>query len=125
MIGSAQDDTLRGGAGDNGLNGDAGLDRLDGGSGADSFVFSSTPTSANADVIFQFESGTDKIRLDATVMPALGASGQFAANDVRFYAATGATGGHDADDRVVYDSSTGKLIYDADGNGAGSSEQRR
>src|SRR3954467_4145453 len=122
LTGSAQNDTLTGAAGDDTLNGGAGLDRLDGGGGADSFVFSSTPASANADVISQFESGTDKVRLDATVMPALGASGQFASNDPRFFAATGATGGHDADDRIIYDTSNGNLIYDADGSGPGIGE---
>ena len=36
-----------------------------------------------------------------------------------FYAAAGAIKGHDKDDRIVYDTSTGKLYYDADGSKAG------
>src|SRR5207248_4960823 len=80
------------------------------------------PGAANADAITDFASGTDKIHLDALVMNALGTGGTFASGDVRFYAAAGATGGHDADDRIVYDTSTGNLWYDADGNGAGAAQ---
>jgi Ca2+-binding RTX toxin-like protein len=104
------DDTLEGGA-DN--------DRLTGGTGADAFVFTSAPGAASADQVTDFTSGSDKLWLDARVMNALGSSGNFTANDVRFYAAAGATGGHDADDRVVFNTSTGDLYYDADGNGGG------
>src|SRR5207244_12044196 len=71
-----------------------------------------------SDNVFNFTSGTDKVHLDASVMNALGASGNFSAGDARFYSAPGATSGHDADDRVVYDSTNGNLWYDADGSGA-------
>src|SRR3954471_22475422 len=48
-----------------------------------------------------------------------GGAGHFATGDARFYAAAGATGGHDSDDRVVFNSSSGQLYYDADGSGGG------
>src|SRR5205085_9255433 len=48
--------------------------------------------------------------------------GDFVAGDARFYAAAGASGGHDADDRVVYDISNGNLWYDADGSGSGAAQ---
>ena len=45
-----------------------------------------------------------------------------ATGDARFYAAAGASSGHDADDRLVYDTSSGHLYYDADGSGAGAAQ---
>src|SRR5205823_2999747 len=62
------------------------------------------------------------IQLDASVMGALGPSGTFSPNDSRFYAAAGASSGHDSDDRVVYDTSSGNLWYDADGSGSGAAQ---
>ncbi|HEY5897028.1 MAG TPA: calcium-binding protein, partial [Burkholderiales bacterium] len=122
MVGDAANNELDGNGGDDTLNGGAGNDSLVGGAGADSFVFAATPGAANADRIFDFASGVDKIHLDATVMTALGATGNFAVGDARFFAGAGATGGHDADDRVVFDTSTGNLYYDADGSGAGAAQ---
>jgi hypothetical protein len=55
-------------------------------------------------------------------MPELGATGDFAVDDERFYAAAGATGGAEADDRVIYDTDAGRLYYDADGSGEGEAQ---
>ncbi len=69
-----------------------------------------------------FASNWDSIRLDAAGFSALGATGRFATGDVRFFAGAGATSGHDADDRIIYNTTTGQLFYDADGNGAGAAQ---
>ena len=114
LIGGAGDDTLEGGAG-------PGFDSLEGDAGADVFVFGAPRSGSVATSVADFTTGEDTARLDASFMPALGASGRFAVDDVRFYAAAGATSGHDADDRVVYNTDTGLLYYDADGNGSGPS----
>jgi Ca2+-binding RTX toxin-like protein len=120
-------DTLDGGAGNDQLNGvdgtdsivgGAGNDTLIGGAGADVFVFNQAAGAANADRITDFATAADKLQLDHNVMAALGATGNFAAADARFYAAAGAAAGHDGDDRVVYNTSTGQLYYDDDGSGA-------
>jgi Ca2+-binding RTX toxin-like protein len=122
LAGAFGDDTLNGRAGNDTLTGDRG--DLGGAHpvGADHFVFDQTPGAANADVITDFQSASDTLDLDASVMAQLGASGRFAAADARFFAGAGATGGHDADDRVIYDTSTGNVYYDADGSGAGSGQ---
>jgi Ca2+-binding RTX toxin-like protein len=118
---SLGDDTLQGGAGRDTLNGGGGADELTGREGADSFVFVAAPGAADADRIADFTSGTDKLHLDDIAFTAIGALGNFVAGDGRFWAAAGANAGHDADDRVVYDTSTGSLYYDADGSGSGAS----
>src|SRR5205807_6156923 len=112
LEGSVHGDLLSGGAGNDVLTGDADS------RGNDTFVFDVTPGAANADLVTDFsELAQDHIRLDGSVMTALGASGIFSAGDARFYAAAGANAGHDTDDRVVYDTTTGQLWYDADGSG--------
>ena len=116
IVGASDVDLLNGGDGDDRLDGKEGVDELSGGAGADQYLFTAAPGLANADWVVVFESGIDKIVLDGGAYSAIGASGNFAAGDPRFRLGTSA---QDADDRVIYDASTGELWYDADGNGAG------
>src|SRR5687768_5846577 len=121
LIGNSAGQTLTGQGGSDRLSGAGGVDTLWGGTGADSFVFGETGT-ANADRISDFASGSDKIVLDASVMSALGASGTFAAGDARFVAnATGTA--QDAGDRIIYETDTRQIWYDADGNGTAATRQ--
>ena len=121
LTGNAAGQILTGQAGADTLWGAGGNDTLWGGGGADTFIFRETG-SANADSVRDWASGSDKVALDNSPMSALGAMGNFAAGDGRFWAAAGATAGHDANDRVVYNTSTGSLYYDADGSGAGAAQ---
>ena len=105
-------DTLSGGAGDDKLLGNAGDDVLTGGRGTDTFVFN---TGGGVDSITDFEGGTDKIQLVQGLVNILG--GNAVLNAGSFYAAADATAGHDADDRVIYTTSTGELFYYVDGGG--------
>ena len=121
VLGAGGNDVVQGNDGVDWVEGGTGNDTLSGGSGTDTFAFREAGA-ANADVVTDFASNWDDIRLDAAGFAAIGATGRFAAADVRFFAGAGATGGHDADDRVVYNTTTGQLFYDADGNGAGSAQ---
>jgi Ca2+-binding RTX toxin-like protein len=119
LRGLAGRDSLNGGAGDDWLEGGTGQDSLTGGDGADSFVFREAPTNSNFDRLLDFASGTDTLRFDDAAYGNIGALGDFAAGDDRFFAGAGAKSGVDAEDRLVYDTSSGFLWYDADGSGSG------
>ena len=120
LTGNAGGQTLAGQAGADTIWGAGGVDTLWGGGGADTFIFRETG-SANADSVRDWASGADKVALDNSPMSALGAMGNFATGDARFWSSSTGTA-HDANDRVIYDISTGSLYYDADGNGAGTAQ---
>lgn len=114
-------DRLLGGGGDDVLDGGAGNDTLTGGTGADTFAFTTAlSTNTNTDILTDFAAGTDLLRLKTTVFGALAAgsldASQFASGD-------GLTSALDADDRIVYNSGSGQLYYDADGVGGAAAVQ--
>ena len=121
VVGGNGNDTLYGDAGNDWLETGSGNDLVSGGGGQDSYVFREFGA-ANADNLANFDTNWDALRFDSAAFTALGGAGRFAAGDARFYAAAGAAGGHDADDRMIYNTSTGQLYYDADGSGAGGAE---
>jgi Ca2+-binding RTX toxin-like protein len=121
LLGSTGWDTLQGGDGNDWLHGDGWSDTMTGGAGSDSFVWNDSGNNTR-DTVTDFASGMDELLFDNAAMTALGANGAWAAGDGRFWAAAGATGGHDADDRLVYNTSNGNLYYDADGSGAGAAQ---
>ncbi|MFM7611676.1 MAG: calcium-binding protein, partial [Alphaproteobacteria bacterium] len=125
--GGTQNDTLNGGdladrlfgdAGNDMLNGGAGADCLIGGAGSDHFIFSTALNVANVDTIVGYSASEDTILLDDAVFAALGFPGTLAAG--AFKVGTAAT---DADDRIIYNSATGALLYDADGAGGAAAVQ--
>jgi Ca2+-binding RTX toxin-like protein len=119
ITGGAGNDSLKGGAGNDTLNGGAGNDGLTGGTGLDSFLFNQTLNAVtNVDNILDFSVVDDTVLLSHVVFTALGPVGTLAAGE--FF--TGAAAG-DAGNRIIYNSSTGALSYDADGTGAAASVQ--
>jgi Ca2+-binding RTX toxin-like protein len=108
LHGLAGEDSLRGGGENDFLSGGMGSDKLTGGTGADVFYFNTL--NANADVISDFRSGTDKIGLELNVFDAL-EKGKL---DKEAFAIGEDFG---ADTRILYKESTGEIFYDADGAG--------
>lgn len=109
-------DRMGGSTGDDHLDGGRGHDVLAGGQGADVFHFDCL-SDRDSDRIRDFSTAEDSISLDSTVFTAFGgATGAVGAGT--FVANAGGTA-LDADDFLVYETDTGKLFYDADGNGDG------
>lgn len=114
LFGGAGADRLDGGDGADVLRGGKGNDALTGGAGADIFVFDAALT-GNTDTVSDFVPGTDRLQLDNDVFQGL-AAGPLAASS--FAIGAGLKTAQDADDRVIYDTATGTLYYDADGSGS-------
>lgn len=114
LTGNTGSQLLYGRGGNDTINGGAGNDTLDGGGGNDQYVFNTSPA-GTFDSILSFTTAADKIVLENGIFTGLGAAGNFVAADARYYAAAGAVAGHDASDRIIYNTTTGDLYYDADG----------
>ena len=112
LYGQLGNDSLSGGSGNDMLYGGAGLDSLTGGSGLDSFVIDSALNLSNIDKITDFSVVDDTIRLENAVMTSL-TVGTLAAS-----AFNKGTRALDSTDRIIYNSTTGAVLYDDDGTGA-------
>jgi serralysin len=112
LIGDNGDDNLSGLGGNDWLRGGAGADTLDGGDGMDAFIFDRALGAGNIDDIVDFSVADDVIRLNNSVFAGL-TNGVLAATAFR----ANATGlAVDAADRILYNTTTGQLSYDADGS---------
>ena len=110
-------DTLTGNAGVNQLTGGLGNDTMVGGSGQDSFVFNTALNAAtNTDTITDFSPVDDTLVLENAIFTQFVANGAIPAGT--FVANAGGVAG-DANDYLLYNTTTGTVSYDADGNGAG------
>lgn len=116
LTGNALDNGLRGNAGDNIIRGRDGNDILTGGAGRDRFMFDTRLGPDNVDRITDFVVGEDHVQLARTVFG--GAKGALPSD--AFVIGGAAV---DAGDRIVYDSITGGLFFDADGSGGGAAVQ--
>jgi Ca2+-binding RTX toxin-like protein len=115
ILGDSAGNTLIGTVGRDTLYGKGGNDSLSGGAGADRFVFDMAPNGAtNMDTLSDFVSGSDKLLLSQVIFPSV-PQGPLAAQN--FVAEPGAVA-HDANDFILYNTTTGAVSYDQDGSGA-------
>jgi Ca2+-binding RTX toxin-like protein len=111
--GNKLDNTIVGNSKSNIINGGDGSDTLTGGNGSDRFVFDTLLRPSNVDTITDFYAPQDSIRIDNAAFQGLTEGSLI--GEVQFKDIS--TGSVDADDRILYDSTTGDLFFDRDGSG--------
>ena len=119
LTGNSGANMLDASAGNDWLYGKGGNDTLAGGMGTDNFVFDTSLNGlSNVDRIMDFSVVDDTIRLENAVFTAFATAGTLASGAFRIGAAAA-----DLDDRIIYNSGTGALIYDSNGNVSGGAVQ--
>lgn len=112
LLAGAGQDRLYGGPGNDALHGQAGQDTMTGGAGSDRFHY--YLPSDGGDRITDFGNGDDLIYLASEGF----GFGPGRLTEARFVSGAGAVA-LDAGDRIVFDTSNGKLWFDSNGNSAG------
>lgn len=107
-------DSVVGGLGDDHLGGQEGNDTLVGNAGADDFNFNRSLATGGVDVISDMTVGIDEIWVESFW------GGGLVAEDItaaQFRSGAGVTTANTAAQRFIYNTTTGDLYFDADGNG--------
>jgi Ca2+-binding RTX toxin-like protein len=86
---------------------------LRGGSGQDTFVFDTKIGGGVVDRILDFNVQDDTIRLDDKIFTNVGGTGALSSSAFQIGAFA-----QDESDRIIYDTQTGVVFYDSDGNGS-------
>lgn len=138
LYGGSGNDVVSGGAGSDTLSGGLGKDKLIGGSNADYFLFDSPLGAGNIDVITDYLAGSsdgwepndDRILLSSKIFKAFGVNPHPGADRDDYHLinrgmvrVNNSGKAQDANDFLIYERDTGKLFYDADGNGKGAAIQ--
>ena len=124
LTGSSLGDLIIGGTGNDFLAGGLGNDTLTGGKGNDFFVFNTQPNNkSNVDLITDFASGKDHLQLSKAIFAGLntvaGTGNGTVLKVSEFVSSPTATHGTVTTSHLIYNSTSGVLYYDADGNGKG------
>lgn len=115
-VGGKAGDTITGNDHANALYGNLGADTLTGNGGEDFFIFDTRLSAGNADIITDFTIGEDRLVFNNAVFTKIGKDGAIAPSAF----AANATGlAEDRRDRIVYDTASGEIFYDADGSRSG------
>ncbi len=110
---------IQGNGGNNRIDAGDGTDEMSGEGGSDTFVFSTALGAGNIDTIRDFNVTDDQIEIDDFIFTAL-TTGSL---DTNAFVANMAGTAQTADHRVIYDTDSGALFYDADGNVPGAAQQ--
>jgi Ca2+-binding RTX toxin-like protein len=120
LTGNETGNVVRGNNGNNTINGGDGRDELIGLGGQDWFLFNTelddetiVDPDTNVDIITGFNVVDDTIRLDATIFSSSLVPDNSVAGSQFF---VGAAAG-DANHRIIYNNTTGAVLYDSDGTG--------
>jgi Ca2+-binding RTX toxin-like protein len=117
LVGNELDNNVYGNAANNLLLGKLGNDTMIGAGGNDAFIFDTALGAGNIDTIVDYNVAQDTIQLQDFAFAGL-ALGTLAAGAFRIGAAA-----LDADDRIIYDNTTGAIFFDSNGNAAGGANQ--
>lgn len=118
LLGGAGNDLIAGNEGNDILGGGFGSDVLLGGAGKDKYLFDNN-LSGGVDSIYGFVAVDDTIWLDNTIFTNFEVGGIAPENFTRGPNVVAA----EADDFLLYNTTTGALSYDSDGNGVGEAIQ--
>lgn len=119
LAGNSAANSLNGGAGNDFINGGLGNDTLIGATGLDTFFFNTAlNVASNVDTISDFSVADDTVRLENGIFTTILGTGFLTA--AQFVANASGTAA-DASDRIIYETDTGRLFYDSNGNAAGGS----
>ncbi|NES77620.1 MULTISPECIES: CHRD domain-containing protein [unclassified Okeania] len=129
LLGGDGNDILNGGQGRDRLNGGAGDDELIGGASIDRFIFNTNEEFDSQDIgidqINDFNSGQDRILLDLRTFTALDSSPGIGLSTDDFAIFSSEVDAATAEAKIVYNSASGALYYNANGteDGFGSGAQ--
>jgi len=118
LAGGGGADTINAGAGNDTVTAGAGNDSITLGNGNDTLIFNSL---TGLDTIADYVVADDSIQLSKAVFAALGPVGALSAGE--FESGAGLVNAVNASTRLIYNTATGDLYYDADGSAAASSAQ--
>ena len=117
LVGNELINTVAGNAAANLLLGKAGSDTLIGAGGNDTFYFDTALGASNVDTIVDYNVAQDTIQLNDTIFGGL-PIGALAAS--AFHVGAAAT---EDEHRIIYNSATGALTFDSNGNVVGGTTQ--
>ena len=117
--GNTFDNRIVGNGGNNVLNGGGGEDLLTGSGGSDVFEFTSSLVAGNISTITDF-SAADAIRLSSATFNTIVGTGALSADQ---FVANASGTAEDANDRIIFETDTGKLFFDSNGSAAGGATQ--